>query len=420
MDASDHDSGPGGFAASASSGWVGVGNRTDANPLTLSLSPSDGERVPVRASEGSLVCSSGSHTLRCMRLSGREEPLGQSGSGVTRRDLLRGAVATGLLAGAVPGWAAESEGGMLYRRLGRTGEKVSAIGLGGYHIGNPKDEQEAIRIMRSAIDRGITFMDNCWDYHDGNSEVRMGKGLRDGYRQKVFLMTKIDGQTKSSAARQIEDSLQRLQTDHIDLLQFHEIIRMGDPDRIFGPGGAVEAALEAKKAGKIRYIGFTGHKDPDIHLRMLAVAREHEFRFDAVQMPLNVMDAHFRSFEHKVVPVLVKEKIGVLGMKSMGSGVILQSKTARPIECLHYALNLPTSVVITGIDRMEILDQALEAARTFKPMSKEEVAALLARTADVAAAGQYEPFKTTTNFDGTAHHPEWLGGIGAKGKCDSL
>ena len=252
-------------------------------------------------------------------------------------------------------------------------------------------------------------MDNCWDYHNGGSEVRMGKTLRDGYRQKVFLMTKIDGQTKSSAAKQIEESLQRLQTDRIDLMQFHEVIRMEDPDRIFAPGGGMEAALEAKKAGKIRFIGFTGHKDPRMHLRMLEVARAHKFRFDAVQMPLNVMDAHFRSFEHQVLPVLVKERIGVLGMKSLGSGVILQSKTAQPIECLHYAMNLPTSTVITGIDRMELLDQALEAARTFKPMKKEEVSALLARTADAAAAGKYEPFKTTTNYDGTTHHPQWLG-----------
>jgi predicted aldo/keto reductase-like oxidoreductase len=298
---------------------------------------------------------------------------------------------------------------MIYRPLGRTGEKISAIGLGGFHIGMQKDEQESIRLIRSAIDRGITFMDNCWDYHDGGSEVRMGKALRDGYRQRVFLMTKIDGRTKPSAARQIEESLQRLQTDHLDLLQFHEIIRMEDPDRIFAAGGGMEAALEAKQAGKIRFIGFTGHKDPLVHLRMLEVAAEHKFRFDAVQMPLNVMDAHFRSFGHKVLPVLVKEQIGVLGMKSMGIGVILRSNTVRPIQCLHYAMNLPTSTVITGIDRPEILEQALEAARTFKPMSQEEVSALLARTAAAAQTGQFEPFKTTANFDGTAHHPQWLG-----------
>jgi predicted aldo/keto reductase-like oxidoreductase len=340
---------------------------------------------------------------------GQEHLCGHSASGVSRREFLKAAVATGVLAGTLQGWTAETESGMPHRQLGRTGEKVSAIGLGGYHIGVPKDEQEGIRIIRTAIDRGITFMDNCWDYHKGNSEVRMGKALRDGYRQKVFLMTKIDGQTKSSAAQQIEESLQRLQTDRIDLMQFHEVIRMGDPDRIFAEGGGMEAALEAKKAGKIRFIGFTGHKDPQIHLRMLEVARTHKFHFDAVQMPLNVMDAHFRSFEHHVLPVLVKEGIGVLGMKSLGSGQILQSKTAGPIECLHYAMNLPTSTVITGIDRMELLDQALEAARTLKPMSKEEVAALLARTADAAAGGKFEPFKTTTNYDGTTHHPQWLG-----------
>ena len=337
------------------------------------------------------------------------DTLGPAQRELTRRDFLKAAVATGILAGAAPTWAAEGESGMPYRRLGRTGEKVSAIGLGGFHIGKPKDEQEGIRLVRSAIDRGITFMDNCWDYHDGNSEVRMGKALRDGYRQKVFLMTKIDGRTSKAAARQIEDSLQRLQTDHIDLMQFHEIIRMEDPDRIFATGGGMEAALEAKQAGKIRFIGFTGHKDPLIHLRMLEVAGAHKFRFDAVQMPLNVMDAHFRSFEHQVLPVLVKDQIGVLGMKSMANGVILQSQTVQPIECLHYAMNLPTSTVITGIDRMEILDQAIEAAHTFKPMSPTEVSALLARTAAVAASGQYEPFKTTASFDGTAHNPQWLG-----------
>jgi aryl-alcohol dehydrogenase-like predicted oxidoreductase len=298
---------------------------------------------------------------------------------------------------------------MIYRTLGRTGEKVSAIGLGGFHIGIPKEEQEGIRLIRTAIDRGITFMDNCWDYHDGGSEVRMGKALRDGYRDRVFLMTKIDGRTKSAAARQIEESLRRLQTDRIDLLQHHEVIRMEDADRVFAEGGANEAVLEARKAGKVRYVGFTGHKDPAVHLRTLEVASQHQFRFDAVQMPLNVMDAHFRSFAQQVVPVLVKQGIGVLGMKPLGSGAILQSGTASAIECLHYALNLPTSVVITGIERTTILDQAVEAASTFKPMSVERVTALLSRTAASAATGKYERFKTSSGFDGTARRPEWLG-----------
>jgi predicted aldo/keto reductase-like oxidoreductase len=237
----------------------------------------------------------------------------------------------------------------------------------------------------------------------------MGKALADGYRQKVFLMSKIDGRTKESAARQIDESLKRLQTDHVDLMQFHEIIRMEDPDRIFAPGGAMEAMQAAKQAGKVRFIGFTGHKDPLVHQRMLEVAAANRFRFDAVQMPLNVMDAHFRSFERTVLPLLQRDGIGVLGMKPMGDKVILESKTVTPIECLHYALNLPTSTVITGIDSMPILDQAIEAARAFKPMSKAEVAALLARTAQAASTGKYELFKTTVRFDSTAKNPQWLG-----------
>jgi aryl-alcohol dehydrogenase-like predicted oxidoreductase len=298
---------------------------------------------------------------------------------------------------------------MLYRPLGRTGVSVSAIGLGGYHIGTPPEEQDGIRIIRSAIDRGVTFMDNCWDYHDGGSEVRMGKALRDGYRQKVFLMTKIDGRTKTAAARQIDQSLQRLQTDHVDLMQFHEIIRLEDPDRIFAAGGAMEAMLAAKQAGKVRFIGFTGHKDPLVHLRMLEIASQHQFHFDAAQMPLNVMDAHFRSFQQNVVPVLVREGIGVLGMKPMASGLILTSNTVTPTECLHYALSLPTSTVITGIDSMKILDQALEAVRTFKPLTADAMASLLARTTQAAASGRFELFKTETGFDSTARHPEFLG-----------
>jgi len=329
---------------------------------------------------------------------------------VSRREFVKMALAAGTTLAVGPQlWSAETKNEMPLRPLGRTGEKVSAIGLGGYHIGLQSDEELSLRIIRSAIDRGITFMDNCWDYNDGESEVRMGKALRDGSRQKVFLMTKIDGRTRTLAAKQIDESLKRLQTDHVDLLQFHEIVRPTDPDPIFAPGGAMEAVLEAKQAGKIRFIGFTGHKDPSIHLHMLELAAEHKFRFDAVQMPLNVMDAHFRSFEHRVLPGLVKEGIGVLGMKSLGCGAILSSKTASAIECLHYALNLPTSTVITGLDSLKILDQAVEAARTFKPMSQEQVSALLARTAEAAASGDYEPFKTSTGFDATTRNPQWTG-----------
>jgi hypothetical protein len=300
---------------------------------------------------------------------------------------------------------AETKEVMPHRALGRTGEKVSAIGLGGYHIGKQADEEESIKIIRSAIDRGITFMDNCWDYNNGVSEIRMGKALRDGYRRRVFLMTKIDGRTKDAAARQIDDSLKRLQTEQIDLMQFHEVIRLEDPDRIFATGGAIEAMVDAKRAGKIRYIGFTGHKDPLVHLRMLEIAAAHKFRFDTVQMPLNVMDAHFRSFEHQVLPRLIADEIGVLGMKSMGDPFILQSKTVT----LHYALKLPTSTVITGIDNMKVLDQAVEAAQTFKSMSQEAMGELLARSATAAATGNYEVFKTSSRYDGTAHNPQWLG-----------
>jgi predicted aldo/keto reductase-like oxidoreductase len=340
-----------------------------------------------------------------------EEPILQHGaSRVTRREFVRDALAAGLVLGAgATAWAEEQQEGVPRRALGRTGEQISALGLGGFHIGNPSDEEAGIRLIRDAIERGITFMDNAWDYHNGGSEIRMGKALRDGYRDKVFLMTKIDGRTQSAAAQQIEQSLKRLQTDHVDLMQFHEVIRMEDPDRIFAPGGGMEAMLEAKKAGKVRFIGFTGHKDPLVHLRMLQVAAAHHFRFDAVQMPLNVMDAHFRSFQHQVVPVLVEQGIGVLGMKSMGSGIILRSHTVTPVECLHYALNLPTSTVITGIDSQQLLDQAIGAARSFKPLSQSAVDGLLAKTAAAAESGQYEPFKTTAGFDATAHNPRWLG-----------
>jgi uncharacterized protein len=298
---------------------------------------------------------------------------------------------------------------MIYRELGTTGERVSAIGMGGYHLGTQSDPTESVRLIHTGVDHGITFLDNCWDYNDGTSELRMGQALRDGYRQKVFLMTKMDGRTAVEYNRQLEESLTRLQTDVIDLVQFHEVIRMEDPDRIFAPGGAIEAAIAARQAGKLRYIGFTGHKDPAVHLRMLETAQKRSFHFDTVQMPINVMDAHFRSFTHQVMPVALKQGIGVLAMKTFGDSFVLKSNTVQPMEALHYGLTQPISVLITGINNTQLLDQALEAARTFKPMTTAEVKALLDRTAVAAAEGNFEPFKTTSHFDGTAHNPKWLG-----------
>jgi aryl-alcohol dehydrogenase-like predicted oxidoreductase len=299
---------------------------------------------------------------------------------------------------------------MIYRTLGNTREEVSAIGIGGWHLSLAHvDEKLSLRIVRAAIDRGINFMDNCWDYNEGESERRMGKALRDGYREKTFLMTKIDGRTRQEAVKQLDESLRRLKVDCIDLVQHHEILRYEDPHRIFAESGANAALVEARAAGKLRYIGFTGHKDPRIHLHMLEVATEHSFEFDTVQMPLNVMDAHYRSFEKLVLPELVKRGIGVLGMKSMANGILLKSKTVTPTECLHYALSLPTSVVIAGIDSMEILDQAFAAVESFHPFSIDEREVLLAKTVEAAASGRYEPFKTTSIFDGTAQNPEWLG-----------
>jgi len=296
------------------------------------------------------------------------------------------------------------------RALGRSGERVSIVGLGGYHIGiGGLSEQESIGIIRAALDAGVNFLDNCWDYNGGESEIRMGKALQEGYRHKAFLMTKIDGQTREAVSRQLEESLRRLQTDHIDLLQFHEVIREADPDRIFGAGGGMEAVLAARKAGKVRYIGFTGHKSPLIHKKMLETGFRHDFTFDAVQMPLNVMDVHFESFEKIVLPILIEHKIGVLGMKPMGSGIILESHTATPVECLHYAMSLPTSVVITGCDSMRVLEQALEAARQFRPLTDSGRSALLAKTAEAAKNGRFEGYKTSHSFDGTVHNPQWLG-----------
>ncbi|WP_146645981.1 aldo/keto reductase [Labilithrix luteola] len=299
---------------------------------------------------------------------------------------------------------------MPMRPLGSTGAMVSLVGLGGFHIGLPKEEDEGIRLIRTALDHGINFLDNCWDYNGGRSEERMGKALEGGYRDRAFLMTKLDGRTREAAQAQLEQSLKRLRTDRIDLVQIHEVIRMTDPARVFAPGGAIEALVQAKQAGKLRFIGFTGHKVPEIHLAMLKTADEHGFRFDAVQMPLNVMDAHYKSFEKKVLPVLLEKKMGVLGMKALGSGILLESHTVSAVECLHYAMNLPTSTVITGCETMGVLQQAIGAALSFQPLDKQRVATLLASTAAAASDGKYEKFKTTERFDGTARNPRWLEG----------
>lgn len=328
-----------------------------------------------------------------------------------RREVLL-AVGSGIVSTGLNFETGEHKNGIPYRTLGHTGEKLSCIGMGGFHLGKPDTEEGlAIKLIHSGIDQGINFMDNSWDYNNGQSEIRMGKALKDGnYRQRVFLMTKIDGRTKEEANKQIDESLKRLQTDRVDLLQFHEIIRYDDPDRIFAKGGAIEAFLDAKKAGKTRYIGFTGHKDPHIHLYMLQVADKHGFIFDAVQMPVNVMDAHYRSFGRLVLPELAKRNIGALAMKTFGDSVILKSKVVNAEECLHFSLHQPASVVITGIEKPEILDQAIKAARSYQNVSKQQIAAILEKTKDAASSGEWELFKTSSHFDSTATNPDWLGG----------
>ncbi len=297
------------------------------------------------------------------------------------------------------------------RRLGRTNEMVSAIGMGGFHIGSPNlADAEMIQLIHKAIDSGITFLDNSWDYNAGMSELRMGRALTvGGYRERVFLMTKIDGRTKEAFNEQFEQSLSRLLTDHIDLVQFHENIRPDDADRIFAPGGALEAAVAARDAGKVRFIGFTGHKDPKLHLHMIELADKHGFVFDTVQMPLNVMDAHFNSFEKAVIPVALERDMGILAMKTFGDHFVLDSAKLDPIDMLHYGMNLPTSVVITGIDKAEILDQALRAAETFAPLDPAKIERMLAATADAAKNGANELYKTTHYFDSTVQNPSWLG-----------
>ena len=284
------------------------------------------------------------------------------------------------------------------RPLGKTGEQVSALGVGGYHLGSTKNQQEATELVATAMAAGINFFDNCWEYHDGVSEEKLGVALK-GKRQDAFLMTKVctHGRGKDVAMKQLEQSLRRLQTDHVDLWQIHEVVYYNDPDLIFAPGGAAEALLAAKQQGKVRFIGFTGHKNPGIHLRMLA----HNFPFDTVQMPLNCMDATFRSFETQVLPEANRKNLGVLGMKSLGgSGEMITNGAITAHEGLSYAMSLPVATTISGMDSIEVLQQNLKIAAGFKPLTAEAMQATRDRVRQFAADGRFELFKTTTKYDG--------------------
>jgi aryl-alcohol dehydrogenase-like predicted oxidoreductase len=282
------------------------------------------------------------------------------------------------------------------RQLGSTGESVSMLALGGAHISRFVEDRDAISLVRAAVDMGVTFMDNAWEYHDGRSEELMGRALRDGYRERVFLMTKHHGRDRKTATQHLEDSLRRLQTDVIDLWQFHEVIYEKDPEMIFGPGGGIETAVKARREGKVRFIGFTGHKDPAIFRGML----DMDFQWDTVQMPLNLLDAHFRSFEKEILPILVDRSIGVLAMKTLADGSLLETHTVSAREALSYVWSLPVSTIISGMDSMRVLRENVETARSWTPMETSAIRALLDRTRAVAAEGRFELYKTRTVFDG--------------------
>lgn len=290
--------------------------------------------------------------------------------------------------------SAQTVNGMPHRPLGKSGERVSLLTIGGAHIGgNDLTEEESIRIMRTAVDEGVNFFDNAHAYHGGRSEIRMGKALKDGYRDKVLLMTKHQGRDRVGAQEQLETSLRRLDVDTIDLWQFHEIIREDLPQRIY-ENGAIEYALEAKQQGKIRYIGFTGHHYPSYMVEMI----ERGFDWDTVQMPLNVFDPHFRSFEKELLPKAVEKGIGVIAMKTLAGtpgNIPNASKAASVEECLRYAMSLPVATVCSGIDSMEKLRENLSIAKNFKPLAAEEKTALLERTKPDALEGGFEPYKTS-------------------------
>jgi uncharacterized protein len=296
------------------------------------------------------------------------------------------------------------------RKLGRANAEVSIIGIGGYHLGLPNvTERDAIRIIQTGLDQGINFLDNCWDYNAGVSEERMGKALQGGYREKAFLMTKIDGRTGAAARQQLEQSMTRLKTAHIDLVQIHEVIRMSDPEQAFRPGNVIDVLQQARKEGRIRFIGFTGHKSPDMHLHMIETADKHGFTFDTVQMPVNALDEHYDSFAHKVIPVAQKHGIAILGMKPLSNGAILKTNTVSAVEALHYAMSVPVTITITGCESLVNLEQALGVARNFKPMSEHQKLAVLQKTAPFSDAGRLEAYKSSHIYDGTINNPQWLG-----------
>ncbi len=330
-----------------------------------------------------------------------------------RREFLQVSAAAGVAAASITaasaqqtGQAQVNSGGIPMRPLGKTGQNVSLICLGGHSATNPMKMSEAasLKLIQRAVDEGITFMDNCWDYHDGEAEERMGKALAEGGRRdKVFLMTKVCGRTARDARSNLEDSLRRLKTDRIDLWQFHEMVYDNDPDWVFAEDGAIHAGLEAVKAGKVRYLGFTGHKDPIIHLKMLGMP----YDWASVQMPLNVMDVHYRSFQKQVLPVLLQRNIGVLAMKSLGGDGSIVSKAGIPVEvALRYVLSLPISTLVSGIDSEKVLDQNLKIVREFQPMTEQERAAIEKQTLAMAGDGRFELFKSSKKYDGPVHRKQ--------------
>ncbi|WP_165221553.1 aldo/keto reductase [Aquisphaera insulae] len=329
------------------------------------------------------------------------------GTNPSRREFLQTSAAAGLALGALPatGEAADEKGptGIPVRPFGRTGRKVTLLGLGGFHAAVP-DEPDAVRLIQRAVDEGITFLDNAWDYMDGVAEDRMGKAISEGGRRdKVFLMTKCCGRTAKDAQSNLDDSLRRLRTDHLDLWQFHEINYDNDPEWIFSAGGALEFALKAKEQGKVRHIGFTGHKHPEIHLKMLGMP----FDWESVQMPLNVLDGHYRSFQHHVLPVLNQRGIAAIGMKSLGGagGIVKDAKV--PVEdALRYVFSLPIATLVSGIDSEKILEQNLKIVREFQPMTRDEMAAVEAKYHDVAGDGRFELFKSAQSYDGPVHRKQ--------------